>query len=118
MEVALINVPIYNWSIQFVRKAGIRKTIAFLKEQDFYDDLGDPRLEPLGRTWRNSASPVTIWVKDHTNRTVLTHEMFHAAFFILEQRGMELKGSSEEAYTYLMDFIQEAYDKAKWKTIK
>lgn len=118
MELAIIDVPIYNWTIQFLRKGTIVEAVEFLKKQDFYDDLGESGTSPLGRTWRNFNSPVTIWVKDRASKTVLTHEMFHAVYFILMARGIELGDDSEEAYTYLLDFIQEAYDKVKWRKVK
>lgn len=37
--------------------------------------------------------------------SVLVHEVFHAASFLLKSKGIELDESSEEAYAYLIEFI-------------
>lgn len=41
----------------------------------------------------------------YMNDRVIVHEAFHATVCLLQNKGLKLKRSSEEAYAYLLDYI-------------
>jgi len=47
--------------------------------------------------------------------STLAHECLHAAFHILDSRGLRYKKSSEEAYTYFVDWMVNAIAEAMLK---
>src|SRR5882757_4687602 len=52
--------------------------------------------------------------KDARGISVLSHECFHAAEFILRQCGFHLNDNSHEAYAYLLGyFVKEIYKRLK-----
>ena len=55
----------------------------------------------------NNAIYLHVMDREKTNfwTSVLVHEVFHAASFLLKSKGIELDESSEEAYAYLIEFI-------------
>lgn len=55
----------------------------------------------------NNAIYLHVRDREKTNfwTSVLVHEVFHAASFLLKSKGIELDESSEEAYAYLIEFI-------------
>lgn len=48
--------------------------------------------------------------KDYLISTV-AHEMLHCVFYILNGKGMEYNDGSEEAYTYLLEYLMYCFDK-------
>ena len=59
----------------------------------------------MGRAYLKKGSCFVLWVEDETNFPSLAHEALHITAAILEQRGLTLSESSEEAYTYTMEDI-------------
>lgn len=58
--------------------------------------------------------PQWFTVKDGTYLSVLAHESFHAAEFVLRERGLRLTDESDEAYAYYIAWIfRECYKRLK-----
>ena len=55
----------------------------------------------------NNAIYLHVMDREKTNlwMSVLVHEVFHAASFLLKSKRIELDESSEEVYAYLIEFI-------------
>lgn len=65
---------------------------------------------------RDKGVALVLWfprwfsTKDYTHLSVLAHESFHAAEFLLRERGMTLTDSSDEAYAYYIAWMfRECY---------
>lgn len=54
---------------------------------------------------KNGGAGVFIWIDKNHRDDVLIHEVFHAAKFILFNRGIGLTDSSEEAYAYFLTYL-------------
>lgn len=54
----------------------------------------------LGHTFTETGMPVVIFVEDLKHIPTLVHELMHAVFFILGDRGVGYCAESEEAFTY------------------
>ena len=68
----------------------------------------------------NSRHPFRIiHVKHQTSlgelMSILSHEVLHCTFELLDYRGMKLGSKSEEAYTHLLDHIMEIIIKKMFK---
>ncbi len=71
-----------------------------------------------GMTYRDRDCPVLIWLKDINSIPTLVHELLHAVFFILEDKGLSLSEDSEEAYTYTTgDLLTQILERKKWKVV-
>lgn len=112
----MIDVPIYRADICFSLCQTEEEIKLLLKKFTFKNkdfEIGD-----LGRAIRlDDAGPYLIWVKNYpstiTDLTVLLHEIHHITNMILWDRGLELTKDSEEAFTYLLEFItKEALQKS------
>jgi len=53
----------------------------------------------------NNDDAGVIWVKNDINYGLIAHECFHAVCWILSFRGFWLTDSSEEAYSYLLEYL-------------
>jgi hypothetical protein len=71
-----------------------------------------------GMTFRKFGKPILIWVKDIKKMSTLVHEILHAVFFILDDRGVILSEESEETYTYTVsDLLDQILKHKKWKAV-
>ncbi len=58
------------------------------------------------RVYYKDNDPIgVIWVRDKKDICSIAHECFHAACWILADRGISLTDESEEAYAYLQQFL-------------
>ena len=48
-----------------------------------------------------------IWVSDHNKPWLLAHEVDHFVFWLLDYKGLVRTKESQEAYSYLLQFIME-----------
>ena len=62
------------------------------------------RIENKTHIWRG----YVIWVEDWK---YLAHEIFHCAYFILRDKGMCLSDDSNEAYAYLIEYLDTQFRK-------
>ena len=46
-----------------------------------------------------------IWFSKHATASLVSHEAFHATYFILTRAGLKLTDESEEAYSYYLEFL-------------
>lgn len=61
--------------------------------------------------------PWLMWVEDGDKMPEVAHEAFHVTAGILRARGMKLSEESEEAYTYTLTALLEAFcEKKGWKS--
>lgn len=56
-----------------------------------------------------------IWLKDLDSLGTIAHEAMHFAIDLLERKGLKFSKDSEEAYTYLTDYIVEQIISARPK---
>jgi len=54
---------------------------------------------------KGNTSIGVIWLADKTRLDWLAHECAHAAFWLLRSRGLWCEHASEEAYTYLIEYL-------------
>lgn len=53
---------------------------------------------------------ILIWLPDYNQPpNIVSHEIFHAAYAVMEWVGIPLSPSSEEAYAYLIDHISKEF---------
>ncbi|MDR2207163.1 MAG: hypothetical protein LBE36_13525 [Flavobacteriaceae bacterium] len=119
-----INIPIYDSNLYFFisddEKFMSEKLKPIIPKKEF------KRIRPLlkyrsnGFTISNKTSGIQIIIvkesplKDSFWLSVLVHETLHATIAILKSRNLYLDDSSEEAYTYLNEYIfEEIYDLIK-----
>lgn len=69
-----------------------------------------------GHAYVEYGKPWLLWVESLKNIPALSHEALHVTAGILEARGLTFSTSSEEAYTYTMEFIiRKALTAKKWQ---
>lgn len=65
----------------------------------------------LGKTIEIENSGIIVYLPHYADtakdRAVLTHELFHAAYMILQKAGISCTDTSDEAYAYLLQFLVE-----------
>jgi hypothetical protein len=90
-----------------------------VKISDHYDDLGN-KLElnyghcfivnsKVNKQWHESYL-VTFNIGNKFRKItpgVIAHEVFHATYFILRDRGMKVADKSDEAYSYLIEWMTD-----------
>lgn len=47
----------------------------------------------------------TFWISPSADVPVIAHEVLHATFWVLKEKGLTLDDSSEEAYTYFIEWL-------------
>lgn len=72
----------------------------------------DLNQDSLAYTFRNGFIPlIRFYVDPALNPGIVAHEIAHCAFSMCAHAGIEYSRESEEAYTYLIDFITEKFYK-------
>ncbi|HPR90421.1 MAG TPA: hypothetical protein PLD93_03190 [Synergistaceae bacterium] len=71
-------------------------------------DISDRWTDGSFYSWKQSDGRCigVIWLKNRTLSTRV-HECFHAVKWIMDQQGLWLTDSSEEAYAYLLTYLFE-----------
>ncbi len=107
-----LYIEIYHENIWFV-KCDVA-TYRRLVRQDFQQEPA--KIEPFtyGRhvylTGDDGISTYTIWV---TKWEALTHEIFHCVHKMLDSKGLWLENCSEEAYAYLIEYLDNQFRSVK-----
>jgi hypothetical protein len=57
------------------------------------------------RLWFANNAPVFMWLRSLDSVPVIAHETLHVAAGVLRNRGVTLSAESEEAFTYLQEYI-------------
>lgn len=112
------EIPLYGGNILFSNNYSIDQIIDAIKDENYTDDRTllhlKENVEEIttngGVTFSDGAFTIIALgsqetVADYLN--TLTHEIFHAVFYILEHRGLKLTVDSQEAYAYLSGYIME-----------
>lgn len=79
---------------------------------DVKEIMGNIEKDDVGRMIGVKETGLTcVWVKDNpwmvSGIGILCHELLHAVIWIMNRKGLELADSSEEAYTYLYEYLIE-----------
>ena len=48
---------------------------------------------------------IVIWIRKKTDHPALAHEAVHAAYWILAERGIDIRDSQGETFAYLVEFL-------------
>jgi len=113
-----IFIPIYGEELFLILGGDLEKVRKYVKKHisdDIEDDSYVPTLENVSEGGIDGAcfiyddNTAFIWMQEIDTRServsVLAHECLHITFRILTRRGIEHSRESEEAYTYLFQFI-------------
>lgn len=119
----LVRIPLYNTSVCFVVSEDVSRTAKFVAHW-FDGDCGEWGTEVYGRTLYRKGYASVVWFphfpKTPKDYGAMAHEVGHAAYVILGRAGVTLTEQSEEAFTYLQEYIVEGYltvrDKRKTRT--
>jgi hypothetical protein len=113
-----VHIPIYKKYL-YVLAGTPKESVAALMEQY---DLGDKNAETLIEhlekhsrksngifTYNEESNTYTIWLLQEPDtiagEAVLLHEINHAVFYMLDNLGLEHTQASDEAYSYLSEYL-------------
>jgi len=98
-----IEVDIYTSKIFLVLSDNPKKTFNTYakKKQDWVLEEDDD----VGYFIRDNSGVYYMFIKPDPTLEEFTHEIQHATFDILRDHGVVLSGESEEAFTYLNDYL-------------
>lgn len=103
--------PLYDTSV-FLLKGDGADALAWM-DKTFGDCANVGTFTGAKTLWieRDKGCAIVLWfppwfhTKDATYLSVLAHESFHAAEFVLRERGMTLTDASDEAYAYYIAWM-------------
>lgn len=113
-----VHIPIYNKYI-YVLVGTPKESVDALKERyDVGERNAETLIEHLEKysktsaglfTYNEISNTYTIWLPQVPNTIawegVLMHEINHAVFRLLDELGMEHTNASDEAYSYLSEYL-------------
>lgn len=110
----IIRVDIYNRDV-LVHCGSLKPLRRYLSKflsQDAIIEICDSLRDcKLGQTLQIENSGILVYLSkepsDAKDVGVLVHELFHAAYFILQKAGIDCNDSADEAYAYLLEFLVE-----------
>lgn len=102
-----VRVPIYRFNVYWKRCS--LKDYALLCKNEF-DAYEPPHGDGACQVYTKKGQDIVVlWFspkcKGKHLLLIKVHECIHAAHYILSRRGLKLSDDSEEAYTYLVDFL-------------
>lgn len=110
----IIRVDIYNRDVlvHCGNLKPLRKYLSKFLSQDAIKEICDSLRDcKLGQTLQIENSGILVYLpkdpSDTKDMGVLVHELFHAAYFILQKAGIDCNDSADEAYAYLLEFLVE-----------
>lgn len=110
----IIRVDIYNRDVvvHCGKLKPLRKYLSKFLSQDSVEEICGYLCDcKLGQTLQIENSGIVVYMpKEPANAKdlgVLVHELFHAAYFILQKAGISCNDSTDEAYAYLIEFLVE-----------
>lgn len=125
METTIIQIPIYNHTLQVLLGDVTEIKDTLVREYKVAEHWADGMLENIGANAAGSMCRIDaineyfLWVekvpttiKDYG---VLVHEIEHFVFYFLNDKGLNHTEDSDEAYAYLFEYIFEQID--TWITI-
>lgn len=108
----IISIDLYcrDVMVHFGGKKELRKELAkrFSKAEarDIVETFPD---KALGHTAELSGGQIILYMphlpSTPTDLSVLQHEVFHTAFFVMDKIGITLASNCDEAYSYLIQFL-------------
>lgn len=108
--------PLYDTSVFLLRGEGADALVWMAKTFDATPSVGTFTGAKTIWVEHEQGCALVLWFPPwfHTNDgkylSVLAHESFHAAEFVLRERGMTLTDSSDEAYAYYIAWMfRECY---------
>lgn len=114
--------PLYDVTIVLLRGEGVKAQAWLNKTFGDVTDADVGRWTGAKTLWieRPKGVALALWfpawfsVKNPEHLSVLAHESFHAAEFVLRERGITLTDSSDEAYAYYIAWMfRECYARLK-----
>jgi hypothetical protein len=113
-----VYIPIYKQYL-YVLVGTPKESVEALMEQYYFGDTNAKILiEHLDRqskgsnglfTWNEDSNTYIIWLPQEPDtikgEAVLLHEINHAVFYLLYKLGMEHTIASDEAYSYLSEYL-------------
>jgi hypothetical protein len=109
-----VHVPIWNWDIVLF-DGDDQDRFADILNDIGIDDECDAHAQ--GHAWVHTGKPIVIWVHTRDDFPTLAHEVMHAIFGMLDQRGLRHTSESEEAYTYTVSFVLNAALNQRWQRV-
>lgn len=107
-----ISIDLYSSDVMvhFGSRKELRKAIARIFNKDTTKAIAKEFVgDYLGRTVLLPNGSVILYMPKSPSTiedyAVLQHEIFHVAFFVLERIGIALSEDSDEAYSYLIQFL-------------
>ena len=101
-----IWVDIYEVNVYWARCS--RDMYEVLVKEEFSREapkIGRPRDARMEVYEMKGRGVIVIWLSPEAKIWHVAHECFHAANGILEDRGLRLTDSSDEAYAYLLQYL-------------
>lgn len=109
--IKIINMETFPWHICFSIGNTEKEVCDFLKNKMDYELDEEERnhvcwdkTSKRGTTIMLKNNAVILWVKTY-DQSIVAHEAFHAATFILERAGLKFSQDSEEAWAYVIEKI-------------
>lgn len=103
---------IYDSDISFAWDTNTKELDAFLDKLEatpemraaFYNNVGDEMIGAVTFSYGDSTDCMVIFREEPSNK-IVAHELYHVAYRILKQRGIE----DEEAWAYLIGHLTEMF---------
>lgn len=113
-----VYIPIYKKYLYVLAGTPKESVDALMEQYDFGDKNAETLIEHLEKHSKNSVgiftyneetNTYTIWLPQEPDTIawegVLLHEINHAVFYMLDNLGMEHTQASDEAYSYLSEYL-------------
>jgi hypothetical protein len=109
-----IPIPIWDWD-GIALKGGTEKDLVEYLLEEYKIDVPETG-NCAGKSILLPDQLWFMWIGNANDPSLVAHEALHIATWILKERGLKMNKGSEEAYTYLMQYIIEQFNESKgWK---
>ena len=115
MKTKLIREPVFGTFIRYVWNCSLTEFVQWLKDKfDLEIKVGGGNYGLTVREERNDGKEalIVIWTEDESQ---IYHEISHAVFWWMDERGVPRTEDTEEVFTYLLDFYIKKIKKARKK---
>jgi hypothetical protein len=113
-----VYIPIYKKYIYVLAGSPKESVDALMEQYDLGDKNAETLIEHLEKhskssngifTYNEESNTYTIWLPQEPDTIawegVLLHEINHAIFYLFDNLGMEHTAASDEAYSYLSEYL-------------
>jgi hypothetical protein len=109
----VIDAGTYDTQVDIIVTDDVEEAFQFVIEHvDSPVDTAD--FEADGVTFTDEEGRIVIWISDAENQGVVSHELLHATLSIMTWAGVYLNDTTEEAYTYELQYLtNQFYNKLK-----